>query len=75
MFGINTSYFAMDSTDIKAAIPGAEKVGDYWIIPPDNIAAPIQAAPTNTSGTIIPKVGNTSGGTRPAISPNNPFNK
>ena len=75
IFGIDTSYFAMDSTDIKAAIPGAEKVGDYWIIPPDNITAPVQAAPTNTSGTIIPKVGTNSGSTRPKISPDNPFNK
>jgi hypothetical protein len=51
IFGIEeTSNFGFgntDAQDIKAAIPGAKKVGGSWIIPKDNVALPQQ---TNTSG-------------------------
>jgi hypothetical protein len=45
IFGIEATWGNSDSGDIKAALPGAKKVGGSWIIPKDNVALPQQ---TNT---------------------------
>jgi hypothetical protein len=72
-FGISpTSNFGFgnwDSDDIKAAIPGATKSGDYWIIPPDNIAPP--AVSTNNNSTFF----QSGAPSNTSVSPDNPFLK
>ena len=38
LFGLNESWFSGDEADIKAQIPGAEKVNGVWLIPPTQSA-------------------------------------